>query len=324
VGAALLLALVAWACAAAAAAQRSPLEAADVAYARGALGEAGRGYEDALATGSLGPAQLVRAHLRLGVLAALGAEDARAERHFRAALALDPLVEVPDELNLDWRARFEALRRARGGRPLRVVQSVEERRVVLSVRDAPPGLARTLEVRAGAWGRRFPWEGRPIPVTPPEAPVQAVVLDAYGNRLASAPAGGEAQAASRTVPEARPSAAAEGGPGTGGPEARPSAAAGGGPSRASGARGLEPRPRAVAEPASGEASPSEPVPPVIGGGPAAEMGPSQPAPREDDLSTILKSPWLWIAAGALLLGGGLAVGLTASGERAVLGAPVVR
>jgi hypothetical protein len=40
--------------------------------------------------------------------------------------------------------------------------------------------------------------------------------------------------------------------------------------------------------------------------------------------SLVENPWLWVVVGVVVLGVGLAVGVSASGERFVLDAPVVR
>ncbi len=168
---------------------QAPLADADRAYDDGRLGEAAHAYDDALATGALDPALLTRAHVRLGVLAALEGEDEATDRHFAIALALDPVRDAPEELTPELRARFDALREARDGHRLTLAIEMEDEGMHLVVRDAPPDLVQTIVVRGGhGWERRFPWSGEPITIDPPpEAmPVEAFALDAHGNRLARA------------------------------------------------------------------------------------------------------------------------------------------
>lgn len=193
---------------AAPAAAQDALAAADRAYDDGRLREAAVAYDDAIASGGLDPARLVRAHLRLGVLSALGGELRRTEGHFAAALALDPTGDAPAELSPELRARFEALREARGGRRLSLSIAREEAAIVITVRDAPEGLARTIEAAGGAWRERVEWTGEPIRLEPPpEAlPIEAVLLDAHGNRLARA----GARTTSAALVEASEPAAPEG------------------------------------------------------------------------------------------------------------------
>ncbi len=172
------------------AAAQDSLAAADRAYDDGHLQEAAREYGDALATGALDPAALVRAHVRLGVLAALEGDTAAMERHFTVALALDPVRDAPEELSPDLAARFDTLRDAREGRRLALaIDRTDAAGLQLEVRDAPEGLVRTIVVRGGGdWERRFAWEGEPIAIDPPAValPVEADALDAQGNRLARA------------------------------------------------------------------------------------------------------------------------------------------
>lgn len=202
---ALVLGAVFWAAAPAAA--QDALAGADRAYDEGRLRDAAVAYDDALAAGGLDPARLVRAHLRLGVLSALGGELDRTERHFAAALALDPTRDAPEELSPELRARFEALREARGGRRLSLSLEREDGAIVITVRDAPEGLARTLEAAGGTWRERVEWTGAPLRLEPPpEAlPIEAVLFDAHGNRLA--------RAGARTAPAALVEASAPLAPG---------------------------------------------------------------------------------------------------------------
>ena len=65
------------------------LDAADRAYEEGEVASARDAYETALRSGSLDPAELVRAHLRLGILAALEGDTEGFERRSAFALALD-------------------------------------------------------------------------------------------------------------------------------------------------------------------------------------------------------------------------------------------
>lgn len=167
----------------------SPLDAADRAYDEGRIADARRAYEEALELGTLEPSLLVRAYVRLGILAALAGEDALSQRYFEHALALDPVRDTPEELSPRLRARFEVLRAARGGQ--RVVLAIDEAddALVLSVRHAPVGLAHGLVVRgAGGFERREAWQGRPVRIEVPDraGPIEAQLLDVHGNRLARA------------------------------------------------------------------------------------------------------------------------------------------
>lgn len=230
------------------------LEAAGRAYDEGRIEEAARAYRDALESGSLEPAGLVRAHLRLGILAALEGDAASTDRSFEIALALDPIRDAPDELSPELRARFDALRAARGGRRVTLVIERVDGGIMLGVRDAPEGLARTIEVRGGGgFEARVAWEGAPIRVDPPvEAlPIEAALFDAHGNRIARA-----------------------------------------------GAR-LDGAVAAVATAASAR----------------GQEGPGR---------NLLESPWLWIVVGAIVIGIGVTVGVSASGDRYVLDPPVIR
>lgn len=230
-------------CVASPARAQSALDAADREYAAGRIAAAGRGYEDALATGDLSPPVLARVHARLGVIAALG-DDELAARHFALALAIDPALASPSELDDARRARFEAMR---GDGVFVRVERVGPG-LVIDVVGAPGELARTIEVRGVEWRRRFPWgEGELRTIHPPPSamPIEVWLLDPHGNRVARAAYG-----------------------------ALPAAA------------------------------------PVV------------PAP--DPGQALIESPWLWVALGVILLGVGVAIGVSASGERFVLGAPVIR
>ncbi|HJL18551.1 MAG TPA: hypothetical protein RMH99_23020 [Sandaracinaceae bacterium LLY-WYZ-13_1] len=245
--------------------REGPLRAAEAAYAQGRLAEAGVAYEAAIAAGRLERDGLVRAHLRLGLLARLGAEDDRARRHFVVALALRPDVPAPEALDAE--AGFEALRRARDGERLRAVLETSDpsEPVRVDVRGAPEGLVRTVELSGrGGFARRLRWTGRPLAVEAPAAarPLFVRVLDAHGNRLA--------EAGTPPAPEAPGAPSSE-------------------------------RPSSVREPTA------EPV------GPDDDEGPS-----------LIESPWLWIAVGLVAVGAGVAIGVSASGDRFVLDAPVVR
>lgn len=216
------------------------LDAADGAYDGGRIAEAGRAYEDALATGELDPRELARAHTRLGVISALGGDFDRMERHFAIALSIDPTLAPPAELDGARRARFEELRGDRA--MVRIERRGSE--IAIDVEGAHAELARTIEARGRGWTRRFPWEGSPLTIAPPSSalPLEVRLLDGYGNVAAR-------------VEIALP--------------------------------------------------PAEPIPRTEG----------------DD---FIESPWLWIAIGLIVLGAGIAIGVSASGDRWVLGAPVIR
>jgi hypothetical protein len=216
---------------------RAQIGGADRAYDEGRFAEAGRAYEDALATGALDPSGLAHVHLRLGVIAALGGDAALVDRHFVIALAIDPALEAPAELDPARRARFEAMR----GERVRV----HAERTGIVIEGAPAELALSIEARGEGWNRRFPWEGTRITIAPPASalPIDVRLVDPHGNGVA---------------------------------------------------RGRIEAPRVI-----------EP-------------------PRTDSGEEIIESPWLWVAIGVILLGVGLAIGFSASGERFVLGAPVIR
>lgn len=244
---------------AASAAAQDPLARADRAYDAGRLAEAGVAYESALEGGALDPPELVRVHLRLGVLTAMGGQPSQAERHFALALALDPTLDPPPELDEALAERFVALRETRDGHRLSVRLRASDEGVLLEVRDAAPGAVRQVLARgAGGYEQRFAWEGERLPIDPPAAalPLEVVALDAHGNRLA----------------------------------------------RAGARRGGLPTPRAVS--------------------PLDRDGES-PA-HEGTTPSWFETPWLWIVVGLAVLGVGVAVGVSASGERYVLDGPVVR
>ena len=179
------------------------LDAADRAYDEGRVALARDAYTAALRSGSLDPAELVRAYVRLGILAALEGDTEGFERRVAFALALDPVRDAPEELSPELRARFEAIREARDGR--RAALTIERDRgvIVIDVSDAPEGLAHAVDVRGSAgFEQRLAWEGTALRVTPPPGalPIEALLLDAHGNRLARAGARLEAVAAITTAP----------------------------------------------------------------------------------------------------------------------------
>jgi hypothetical protein len=179
------------------------LDAADRAYEEGEVASARDAYETALRSGSLDPAELVRAHLRLGILAALEGDTEGFERRSAFALALDPVRDAPEELAPELRARFEALRDARAGRRATLTIDRDRAAIRIDVRDAPEGLAHRVDVRGGdGFEQQLAWEGTPLRITPPPSalPIEALLLDAHGNRLARAGARLEAVAAITTAP----------------------------------------------------------------------------------------------------------------------------
>jgi hypothetical protein len=183
------VALACWLSGPVSAQQEGPLEHADRAYAEGRLAPAALAYEVALGTGCLDTAALVHAHLRLGVLTAMGGQDALAERHFALALALEPTRAAPRELDGTVRARFEALRAERDGRRLAVRLEDDGEARTVRVTAAPPGAVRHVVVRGSqGYEQRFAWAGEPIRVDAPDEalPLEALALDAPGNRLARA------------------------------------------------------------------------------------------------------------------------------------------
>lgn len=254
-----LAVVLALACSAPASAQ-APLERADRAYDEGRLADAGLAYDEALATGALDPAALVHVHARLGVLTAMGGQETHAERHFALALALDPALDAPTELDPTLRARFEALREERDGRRLAVRLEDDGELRTVTVTDAPPRAVRHVVVRgAQGYEQRFEWTGEPLRIDAPEEvlPLEALALDPHGNRLA--------RAGARLGPV--------------------------------------------------------PLPPAVA---VTESPTSGPAPGENNGRSWFETPWLWIVVGLAVVGVGVAVGLSASGERYVLQAPVIR
>lgn len=179
------------------------LHAADRAYEEGRVAPARDAYEAALRSGALDPAELVRAHLRLGILAALEGDTEGFERRSALALALDPVRDAPEELPPELRARFEAIRDARAGRRATVTIDRDRAAIRIDVRDAPEGLAHRIDIRGGdGFGQQLAWEGTPLRITPPLSalPIEALLLDAHGNRLARAGARLEAVASITTAP----------------------------------------------------------------------------------------------------------------------------
>jgi hypothetical protein len=161
---------------------RADLEDADRAYDEGRIADAQSAYDDALATGELAPPELARVHLRLGTIAGLDGDAEGVDRHFAIALAIDPALAAPPELSAALRSRFEALR----GPATRVRVARDGAAHELSVEGAPAGLVLTVEARGTGWSRRFPWQGEPIRVSPPDGalPIEVLVLDPQGNRVA--------------------------------------------------------------------------------------------------------------------------------------------
>jgi tetratricopeptide (TPR) repeat protein len=210
-----LLGLAVGLCAAPAAAQAAA--AADAAYAEGRLSDARDAYARALAAGALEADALVHVHLRLGALAALGQEEARAARHFAAALALAPDAAAPDGLDAEAREAFAAIRHARQGARLRaVVEGADAPAPVrIDVREAPPGLVHALEVRGrGGFSRRLAFRGDAVALDAPAAarPLTVRVLDAHGNVLARAGAPApDAPPPSEAPPEPPPEPEADAG-----------------------------------------------------------------------------------------------------------------
>jgi hypothetical protein len=223
---------------------------ADREYAAGHFDEAAVRYEAAVASGGLEPAELIRAHERLGLVSVLRGESESAENHFRMVLALDPTRATPAELPEEWRARYAAIRAAREGRRITLVLERDGGSFVLTARDAPADSAYTIQVRGrGGWVHRAPVEEEPLRIEPPPdaLPLAAVLLDANGNRLARA---GVRPIAASSIEPVRP------------------------------------------EPAHGR--------------------------------SLLESPWLWIAVALVIIGVGVGIGVSASGDRYLLGAPVIR
>lgn len=249
----LRVALALLTCVGSGASAQDALAAADRAYEEGRLREAARAYDDAVRGGGLEPADLVRAHTRLGVLRAMAGDGAGAERHFAIALALDPARDAPEELDPELRARFEAVREARDGRRVALAIDAREGALFVEVRDAPRGLALAVQIEGASFRERHAWNGAPVRVEPPPGslPIEAVLLDGHGNRLA--------RAGARSTP-------------------------------------------AVLTSTDGAGAPAE----ARGG------------------HGLLESPWLWVAVGAIVIGVGVGVAVTASGDRYLLQAPVVR
>lgn len=235
------------------------LESADAAYEASRLVPAERAYEIALRSGELGRPELVRAHLRLGVLAILAAEDDRAARHFALALALEPDAAAPPELDASGLEAFEAIRRSGRGARLRAVIETSDATepVRIDVRGAPLHAVRTVElVGRGGFVHRVSWTGEPVALSVPRQahPLGVRALDGDGNVLATA-----------------------------------------GVVRLEAADSVRANPAPTAPPAEVESSPD-----------------------------LIESPWLWIVVGVVVAGVAVAVGVSASGERFVLDAPVVR
>ncbi|MFO0712229.1 MAG: hypothetical protein U0353_20430 [Sandaracinus sp.] len=147
------LAILAVALSTPASADDASLRAADAAYTRGALREAERLYEAALAEPGNGRDDLVVIHVHLGILAAAHGAERTARTHFTIALALDPHLPAPSELAGRDRSRFEQ-ERPREGLALeahveRAAEGVaaEGVEVVGHIEHAPAGLVHHLELR---------------------------------------------------------------------------------------------------------------------------------------------------------------------------------
>ncbi|MGE0788392.1 MAG: hypothetical protein AB7S26_22145 [Sandaracinaceae bacterium] len=70
--------------------------------------------------------------------------------------------------------------------------------------------------------------------------------------------------------------------------------------------------------------PEEPVPPRILETEPGDEQVIEEEQEEDDEPSALENPWLWIAVGLVVVGAGVAIGVSASGERYIVGAPIVR
>lgn len=192
---------------------QTTIESADRAYAEGALAEAGRAYEDALAAGGLTRGEVAHSHLRLAALAALGQEQPRFERHAATALALDPELPAP-VLEEAYAARFSEL--VAEARRLRLLLSEEAGRVSVEVRGSHD-VVRTVTLRGPGWTRTLPWQGTRLTVSPPEEarPLRVEGLDAHGNVVAEAgaePAPAPVATRTESVEELPPEPEPEGDP----------------------------------------------------------------------------------------------------------------
>ena len=131
---------------------------ADAAYGAGELDRALSFYDRLLSTGGLPASTTAHVHLRIGILRASleGAQAARS--HFALALALDPSLTPPPELGPDAQAVFAALAGAQAGRPLRLRLEHDDAardapfRLRIIVEGAPPGAIGSLRVEASPLG----------------------------------------------------------------------------------------------------------------------------------------------------------------------------
>lgn len=182
------------------AAAQSPLEVAEALYEQGALSDAIRAYENALANGPHSVEALASAYRNLGILSTITGALPEASAAFARALALDPNVPIPEELNPGQRTTFLALQR--DAQQIEMVlhpSDVSETRstqIRVELQHAPNGFAATLRVSAAPHGAP-PWrteaaatDGIEIPTAAwrgsRELMVEVEALDSFGNVITSA------------------------------------------------------------------------------------------------------------------------------------------
>lgn len=179
---------------------QSPLEVADTLYEEGALSDAIHAYEHALANGPYSVEALASAYRNLGILSTITGALPEASAAFERALALDPNVPIPEELNPGQRTTFLALQRDAQRIEMLLhpgdVSATRSTQVRVELQHAPSDFAETLRISAAPQGAP-PWrtetaaaDGIEIPTAAwrgsRELMVEVEALDSFGNVITSA------------------------------------------------------------------------------------------------------------------------------------------
>lgn len=197
------------------------LDDADALYESRDVMAARAGYRSAIDAGGLEPAELARAHRRLGIIAAVTGDIETAKAEFRQALAIEPDAPPPVDLAPDQRAEFERL--ATAASPVSV--TLEEQRragsvlLTATVRggDALSARGRVLWNSEAREGLELTGEDFGTQLS---KEVEAVAIDEHGNVAARTRVRVETPA---VAPEASPTGAAvEGSADSGAPAESPS------------------------------------------------------------------------------------------------------
>ena len=171
------------------------LASADAAYASERWAEAGRAYEDALASGGLERQAWVRAHVRLARVSLEGAQPTAARRHLEWALAVEPSLEPPPDWPADAAALFTDTRERRRALPeaermlsASLTVGAPGAPVQIELHGAPAGLVQTITVTGAELSRTIAYGGQPLVLRLPAetAPWFVRALDAAGNVLTTA------------------------------------------------------------------------------------------------------------------------------------------